>query len=65
MGGISIAKKIVLYIFLVFTTLGAIPRDTYGGDILCVSGHPEESNHFDEKCHAGNHSGRNQPTIGY
>ena len=30
MGGISIAKKIVLYIFLVFTTLGAIPRDTYG-----------------------------------
>ena len=30
MGGISIAKKIVLYIFLVFTTLGAIPRGTYG-----------------------------------
>ena len=30
MGGISIAKKIVLYIFLVFTTLGAIPKTTYG-----------------------------------
>lgn len=30
MGGISIAKKIALCIFLVFTTLGAIPKTTYG-----------------------------------
>ena len=29
-GGIYITKKVVLYIFLVFTTLGSIPRDTYG-----------------------------------
>ena len=63
MGGISIAKKIVLYIFLVFTTLGAIPRDTYGAT-SCVFQVIQKKVTISMK-NAGNHSGRNQPAIGY
>ena len=49
-GGIHIAKKVA--------------REYFRGHIQCVSGHLEESNDFDEKCHAGNNPCRNESASG-
>ena len=63
-GGIHIAKKIALCIFLVSATLSAVPKSTFGATSSVFQVIQKESNDFDEKCHAGSNPYRNQSADG-
>ena len=63
-GGIHIAKKNCVVHILGICDAKCCTKEYFRGHIQCVSGHPKESNDFDEKCHAGSNPYRNQSADG-